>query len=71
MGPFETKSQVQITQKISNDEAITDINDNLTWHCDMKKDHESSEEEEEPIQEGDHKARISKTFNDRKKKYTK
>lgn len=49
MGPFETKSQVQITQKISNDEAITDINDNLNWNCDMKKDQESSEEDSEPI----------------------
>jgi len=66
MGPFDTKSQVQITQKISNDEAITDINDNLTY-CDTKKDVDSSEEEEEPIQEGDHKSRIAKTFRDRKR----
>jgi len=61
MGPFDTKSQVQITQKISNDEAITDINEN------MAKAHESSEEEEEPIKEGDHKSRIAKTFRDRKR----
>ena len=66
MGPFDTKSQVQITQKISNDEAITDINDNLTY-CDVKKEVESSEEEEEPIQENDHKSRIAKTFRDRKR----
>ena len=67
MGPFDSKSQVQITQKISNDEAITDLNDNSTWNYELKKDEESSEESEEPIKEGDHKARIEKTFRSRKR----
>ena len=60
MGPFDTKSQVQITQKISNDEAITDINDNLTYTDAKKNEIETSEEEDEVIQENDHKSRIAK-----------
>lgn len=63
MGPFETKSQVQVTQKISNDEAITDQFENMTT---AQKD-ETSDEDEEPIAEDDHKSRIAKQYRDRKK----
>ena len=66
MGPFDTKSQTQIMQKTQNDEAITDMNETEQTVQDTQElANQSSDEEEEPLKEGDHKAKVQKIVRDR------
>lgn len=56
--------------KTSNDEAITEINETEPTQDENKElVVESSDEEEEPIKEGDHKAKVQKIMRDRMRKY--
>ena len=70
MGPFDTKSSQPPNKMGTVDEAITDTNETEPLGLRTnEKILDSSDEEDEPIREGDHKGKVQKIMRDRIRKY--